>query len=411
MSQEDCSVCCESIQSPVTCPYCQYLTCVGCQKQYLTSTTKDAHCMSCSKAWDRVTLFKILPRSFVLGDFKRHRENILFEREQGLMPATQPDVIIERVRREVVSLRRGFIEEAKHNAMALGIRRVVAPPEVYQIDTFYSRFLEKHRGQEKKKKKLIRKCPSIGCKGFLNSKWHCELCSKDICKSCNEEKVSGHECDPATVETVKLIRSDTKGCPTCGTLIYRSAGCPQMWCIECHTTFDWNTGEIEKGVIHNPHYYEYVRQHGSLGRNPCDGNFLPALHRLPNHDPAWKFHRLICHIRCDRHFVQRHDQEDPNKRNRIEYMLGAISEDQFKYRIQCNEKAREKQKSIRDILEMFVNVGTDILNTCATNQDVQAFDEQYKWIFDYANTALDNIRSLYRTMVPRITDDDIKNVV
>jgi hypothetical protein len=92
-------------------------------------------------------------------------------------------------------------------------------------------------------------------------------------------------------------------------------------------------------------------------------------------------------------------------------MLGAISEDQFKYRIQCNEKAREKQKSIRDILEMFVNVGTDILNTCATNQDVQAFDEQYKWIFDYANTALDNIRSLYRTMVPRITDDDIKNGV
>jgi hypothetical protein len=28
----------------------------------------------------------------VLGDFKRHREGILFEREQGLMPATQQEV-------------------------------------------------------------------------------------------------------------------------------------------------------------------------------------------------------------------------------------------------------------------------------------------------------------------------------
>jgi hypothetical protein len=58
-------------------------------------------------------MFKILPRAFVLGEFKTHRESILFEREQGLMPATQPDVVIERVRREIVSLKRGFMQEAK----------------------------------------------------------------------------------------------------------------------------------------------------------------------------------------------------------------------------------------------------------------------------------------------------------
>lgn len=113
MESEDCSVCCDVPKVKVTCPYCAYLTCAACQKQYLTSTAKDAHCMSCSKSWDRVTLFKILPRAFVLGEFKTHRESILFEREQGLMPATQPDVVRERVRREVFSLKRGFMQEAK----------------------------------------------------------------------------------------------------------------------------------------------------------------------------------------------------------------------------------------------------------------------------------------------------------
>jgi hypothetical protein len=147
-------------------------------------------------------------------------------------------------------------------AIAKGTRRCPTPPEGHQLERYYKDFLARRRrprGRPTKVVKLVRKCPSTGCKGFLNTKWHCELCTKNICKDCNEEEVPGHECNPETVETVKLIRSDTKGCPTCGTLIYRSAGCPQMWCVECHTTFDWNTGEIETGVIHNPHYYEFQR--------------------------------------------------------------------------------------------------------------------------------------------------------
>jgi hypothetical protein len=299
--------------------------------------------MSCSKSWDRVTLFRILPRAFVLGEFKTHRESILFEREQGLMPATQPEVVMERIRREVFSLRKGFIQEAKDRAIEAGVRRISVPLEVHQLDNYWHDVLVRHGhnhghllGQNKKiKVKLVRKCPSTNCKGFLNSKWHCELCSKNICKSCNEEKTDGHECDPETVETVKLIRSDTKGCPTCGTLIYRAAGCPQMWCVECHTTFDWNTGEIETGVIHNPHYYEFQRRNGTLQRNPGDipggcQNHLPDLFAVPNHQPAWQFHRLIGHIRYGDRIARRRQVQDPNKKNRIEYMLGTITEEQFR---------------------------------------------------------------------------------
>jgi len=117
-------------------------------------------------------MFKILPRAFVLGEFKTHRESILFEREQGLMPATQPEVVRERVRREVVSLKRGFMQEAKDKAIAEGVRRYPTPPEIHQLDNYYNDFLVRHghldhlRGgpTKKIKVKLVRKCPSTNCK-------------------------------------------------------------------------------------------------------------------------------------------------------------------------------------------------------------------------------------------------------
>jgi len=36
--------------------------------------------------------------------------------------------------------------------------------------------------------------------------------------------------------------------------------CSQMFCVSCHTAFDWRTGNIETGTIHNPHYFQYLRE-------------------------------------------------------------------------------------------------------------------------------------------------------
>jgi hypothetical protein len=103
---------------------------------------------------------------------------------------------------------------------------------------------------------------------------------------------------------------------------------------QCHTTFDWNTGEIETGVIHNPHYYEYQRKNGTLQRNPGDRDCnqrIPTLFPLIELDNqnAIDLHRLIMDITCAR---RRDQPRDPNRKNRVDYMLGAITEEQFKVR-------------------------------------------------------------------------------
>lgn len=73
-----------------------------------------------------------------------------------------------------------------------------------------------------------------------------------------------------------------------------------------------------------------------------------------------------------------------------------------------------QEKTIKDVLDMFVTVGTDLLNTFVANRgtvgDREAFDEQHKWLLEYSNSELDKIRDLYRTMVPRIVGEELKNI-
>ena len=65
-----------------------------------------------------------------------------------------------------------------------------------------------------------------------------------------------------------MLRKETKNCPVCAATIYKISGCYQMFCTQCKIAFSWKTGEIEKGVIHNPHFYQYQREAGQNIRNP-----------------------------------------------------------------------------------------------------------------------------------------------
>ena len=52
--------------------------------------------------------------------------------------------------------------------------------------------------------------------------------------------------------------------------------CDQMWCVCCNTAFSWKTGEIETGRIHNPHYYQHLRNMAGGGDIRREEGDLPA---------------------------------------------------------------------------------------------------------------------------------------
>jgi hypothetical protein len=362
---------------------------------FLLGTIKDAHCMNCNKLWNREVLTSVLPKSFVNGKYKHHRENLLFEREKSLLPAMQEIIAQEKVLSDL----RALYKEAKYKGdwkTCADIR--LAIPKVSS-------------GEKKKRVKFVRKCPVEECKGFVSSKWKCGLCKSHICKDCNEVVCDGHACDPSAVETMKLLKKDTKPCPTCGEMIFKASGCSQMWCTSCHAVFDWNTMELEKGLIHNPHYYEFQRKNGTLERHPmdrpaCGAAGVPAyLYYVHTMDDSsgyiGRVHRLYYHVHD--YLARVIVAADVNYENRKKFMKSEISEYKFKTRIQRMEKAREKIRDVNDVLVMFRDVLRDSLIEL-----FQSRNKDFKTIIEnlciYVNQSLMKIKVLYDNCVMQFVD-------
>jgi len=142
-------------------------------------------------------------------------------------------------------------------------------------------------------------CCKEDCNGFVDSSYNCKICDTKMCKDCHCEKTEEHECNEDTLETIKEIKKTCKNCPKCGTSIHKIEGCDQMWCVKCHTTFSWRSGQPVTGVVHNPHYYAYMRDNGGLQRQPgdvpCGG--LPTAYELRGLKPIIsEFSRIINHV-------------------------------------------------------------------------------------------------------------------
>jgi hypothetical protein len=379
--------------------------------------------MSCNKLWTREVLLHVLPKSFVNGKYRDHRENILFEREKSLFPAMQVVISREKKFEELDKMKKQVMAKVPVDPVALAQIRCTKK----QLQDMY------FKPSTKKKKKFVRKCPVEDCKGFVSSKWKCSLCDNTICKDCNE--VGEHTCDPGAVETMKLLKNDTKPCPTCGEMIFKASGCSQMWCTSCHAVFDWNTMQLETGNIHNPHYYEFQRRNGTLQRHPEDGDFeahgvrrgitfvfagdgdvrcggddMPRYGELVAASGGLKsivylgnVHRLCAHLTAYLERVRVAD--DLNYENRKKFMKGEISEYQFKTRIQRSEKAREKIRDVNDILSMFRDSLRDVMVQLVRRTiKMDDFEVMVTNLGEYVNMSLRKVKVLYDNCVMQFLD-------
>lgn len=238
--------------------------------------------MSCRRAWTDEFLDANFSRAWRTGLYKKHREDILVEREMAILPTRQARVEAFSKRKETEKQMADLTKEIRdletqitrlnrqqgvqsawyhrHNAEFMG-QAVPAWTLAYTHPQGGGGVVEK-----KERAQFIMKCPDEDCRGFLSSAYKCGTCANWFCSDClvkkGEEKDAPHTCDEKLKETVALIIKESKPCPKCGQRISKVDGCSQMWCIDCHTAFDWTTGKIVNGVVHNPHYYEFLRKQG-----------------------------------------------------------------------------------------------------------------------------------------------------
>jgi len=283
-------------------------------------------------------------------------------------------------------------------------------------------------GQKEKKTEMPKRlvfigpCPEQDCKGYLDESYVCGLCKKEACKNCRLPKHTD-KCNPDIVATVKMMDRETKRCPKCNVPIYKTEGCDQMWCPSCHTAFSWITGEIETGRIHNPHYYQWMREQGGgqmareQGDVRCGGavlyrDLLDTLRRLrlPRYEELLaKLHSLIGDIRGVqlRRLVVNNDP-DVNRDLRINYLLGDYkNEKEWLSKIKMREKSKEKRTSEILILQMLADTLEVILENiyrATSKDDVNLQLAQLPELHSYVNKEFIKIEKRFKNKSFRLKD-------
>lgn len=412
----NCNICCNDVNQKVilTCNSCDTVYCIKCSKTYLL-TVFDAHCMGCKKHWDDRFIRDSFPKTWVNGEYKQHIKRMLLEREKSYIPIT-----MDRVNRIVIWSRqkadagRAQVENLRHRATMLEIENQINAlksrnmvSNAAEIDRltrcivkakritvqFDDHVLTDEMNQMSVSENNDKKCPMDGCKGYLKRNI-CMVCEKHICGKCNLEKSEVHECKQEDIETYNLILKDSKPCPKCATRISKISGCPQMYCISCKAVWDWDTGKIqEKGVIHNPEYFRYMRERGLP--LPRQEDVIAQHQRLGcvdftnffrrdtkytinvNHDFngvmncktfnveifTYELYRFLNHLR--NHLQQTTPREYSDQtfvERRVEYILNNITEQAFVDGIIKQYKQNQYRAMIYNLQEIFREVIVDFFD-------------------------------------------------
>ena len=424
--KKECPICTEHSTRNVDCLYCGFSACVECYKRVCIDSINKPCCMNhdCKKTFSDDFFMSVMPKGWFSKEYKEKVENDLFSFEKALLPETQPHV--ERLNRMESMIKE--MGDVRDQIAVLNTR-------MSDLKLQYA-FLKNGGALEDsssvKGEVFVGACPVQDCRGFLSSRHKCGICATQACSDCREVKHGDdHKCNVDTVATVAEMKKTCRNCPNCMTAIYRISGCPQMWCTKCHVAFNWNTGKIEKGIVHNPHYFEYLRKNGGgeMPRNPhevqCGG--MPSPQRLRDRrlmvqipvikrfgeshknsaDYITSVYQQVVHLRqyVLPGFPTRMDNLN-NVSIRIDYLRGAISEDQMKSKLYRTQKAQNKKLDERDILDMYCNVIQDLFYKLFDDFNVNEFIQNETRISEHVHEAYTTLNKKYKSTIRSLFSDD-----
>ena len=372
-------------RTSTACNICNIVICKYCLPIY--SICNNKKCCNCSSDLDPEYLFSNLPTTFYNKFIKEKKRKLKIE-EQEIRENTFPTIL--SLIKQKLSLSHKLIE------LAVDILKISG-----EINT---------TKQIKDRAVFVKKCPNNDCRGFLSSSWKCGLCEKFFCKDCHKEKNEDHVCDESEKLTISMLKKDTKPCPQCGMPIDRYTGCSQVWTPCCKIAFDWNTGKIDKGRIHSPEYYDFLRRtEGFVPReredNICGGDVdMYALHRAIKNKNQKRVDRCMSHHRQFMHVVHyiipllptTPDSFEKNDLG-IKYMLKEIDETKWQFELKKRIKKSEKNHHILNILSMYRNVMNDLFKNLIEDNKSTIFIDNANKLTKYTNEHIAKIQKRYKS--------------
>ena len=414
MPSSDCIVCCEKQYRFIICNYCNYESCMKCTHRYLLESYKDPNCMNCHKIWSHDFMIENFTQKFITKEYKKHREDILLDRELSMLPITQPYIERENQIHEIGKNIR--ILQEKMNELRFQQNDLINENRIMGASSSKTDTLT-----------YINRCCIEDCNGFIGKNFKCGICNTQICSECHCKLDENHECDKNTVETIKLLVHDTKSCPKCYKPITKNGGCSQVCCTGCYCVFDWKTGHITTDInhIHNPYYYQWLDQQAQQGRANEYGEILQdCILRLPTYmslqnvikssklstnDSTYilNVHRFLQHII---HVELQNNVLDPFAENfelRKKYLKNQIEKEKFKFLIQKREKASKKRADISAIFHLLEETGRELMHKYIHDKNIESFKKDIKKIIEYCNSGFSKTNVKFGGVVPHINDDTL----
>lgn len=451
IKSKDCSICCEPytkmMRKEVECFNCQKSTCSSCIKRFILESSTDAKCLHCNIIWDRRFMVNNLTKKFCDIDYRNHRLDILHERNKCYLPRISEIIDIERQYEKykpIISKEKFEIEQLKFEIKENPEKeerkrlRVVRREKNENLDLLKTEFYRLHSLMERKKREFIqgrntnivgpneteseqtnnRSCITMNCLGFLNRKGECPICNRKTCLSCNIDKTDEekHICKEEDKLQWDEIKKNTKPCPSCRVRIFKIVGCDQMWCTNCNTPFSWNRGTIERGAIHNPHYYEWLFNGGNdndrtRNREPenqiCNENVLPQFYLvrdITDNEEIVENYRKLNHLKEvevrkleERYGYYWHveTQEQVYRRKLFPILKKYIYDgnkkplEQFDYRYSCNME-------MAHIVNGYFQQQTHNFYSFLRNKNTEEFIELYNQTKNYYEGAIHTFEKEYK---------------
>ncbi len=390
----ECPICIEPIQEnqEFKCFSCNCTCCTNCMKTYLLDKAEDPHCLNCRSAVGYDQFTNKFDTKWRLGVYKKHKEEILLDKEKALMPLTV-----------------GYMDRL-NNIEKLKEKKAEFARKMFELDQEINNLMGKVQKEVITKYEWTQACPTTGCRGFLNNSNECAVCQKKFCKHCFEVKTEEHECDKDLVETMKLIKKESKPCPKCGEFISKISGCDQMFCTSCGTAFSWKTGNIEMGVIHNPHAHQFFQNNQDAynlymqnrnnnngqvnGNNPCR-DLVPRLmefrkltffnnltREMTNNIDDYRRHVYEYHQYRQDEIERELQSVDKNQDLRIRYLKNEIDEKHFKTMLHMRNKRILFRQQVHEVVVSTKIIFGNMLWNINESKSLEDFVKIYKMFND-----------------------------